>query len=113
MKRILRDPRGVFGIIVLAAALGLAVGAPFATSGDPGDHRDIVATRFLSPLTTDVHGVFHPLGTDRLGRDVWTRLIYGARVSLSVGTLAVLLSIAIGMSIGGAAGFWGGPVGTV
>jgi peptide/nickel transport system permease protein len=113
MKRLLRDARGLFGIIVLTAALGLAVGAPFATSGDPGYHRDIVATRFLPPLTTDVHGVFHPLGTDRLGRDVWTRLIYGARVSLSVGILAVLLSIAIGMSIGGAAGFWGGPVGTV
>ena len=47
----------------------------------------------LPPLATDPFGAFHLLGTDRFGRDVWARLVYGARVSLGVGTLAVLLSM--------------------
>ena len=72
--------------------------------------RDIVATRFVPPLSTDAHGQFHALGTDRFGRDVWTRLVYGARVSLSVGVVAVLLSIVLGVFIGAVAGFWRGPI---
>ena len=55
-------------------------------AGDPIAQRDIVATRFLPPLSSDVHGSFHLLGTDRFGRDVWARLVYGARVSLGVGS---------------------------
>jgi peptide/nickel transport system permease protein len=77
-------------------------------AGDPIAQRDIVATRFLAPGTTDPLGAFHLLGTDRLGRDVWARLVYGARVSLGVGALAVLLSVVIGVAVGAAAGFWRG-----
>jgi len=78
---------------------------------DPIAQRDIVATRFQPPFSTDVHGTFHLLGTDRFGRDVWARLAYGARVSLGVGALAVLLSVLIGTAVGAAAGFWRGRVG--
>jgi peptide/nickel transport system permease protein len=113
MKRVLRDRRGLFGAAILVVALLVTIAAPLVTSGAPAAARDVVATRFQPPFSTDTHGVFHPLGTDRLGRDVWTRLVYGARVSLGVGVLAVLLSVAIGTLVGGAAGFWGGPVGLV
>jgi peptide/nickel transport system permease protein len=113
MTRILADGRGAFGATVLCLALLAATGAPLVSTGTPGHHADIVATRFLPPLSTDLHGVFHPLGTDRLGRDVWTRLVYGARVSLGVGVLAVCISMIIGLMVGGAAGFWGGPIGAV
>ncbi|MGH7701224.1 MAG: ABC transporter permease [Gemmatimonadales bacterium] len=99
----------MFGAAVLLLVVLAAVAAPLVTPTDTGP-RDVVATRFLPPLTTDLHGVFHPLGTDRLGRDVWTRLVYGARVSLGVGVLSVLLSVAIGTAVGGVAGFWGGAV---
>ncbi len=51
-----------------------------------------------------MNGVFHLLGTDRLGRDVWTRLAFGARVSLGVGLLGVSLSVLIGVLVGGVAG---------
>ena len=110
MKRLLLDRRGVFGAGVLSAAIVVALAAPIVSTGDPAPPGDVVATRFLAPLATDVHGVFHPLGTDRLGQDVWTRLAYGARISLGVGALAVLLSVAIGLAVGAIAGYWRGPV---
>ena len=110
MKRLLRDSRGTFGAVVLAIVFACAIGAPLVTGGNPNAQGDIVATRFLTPLSTDVNGTFHALGTDRFGRDVWTRLVYGARVSLGVGVLAVLISIAVGVAVGAVAGYWRGSV---
>ena len=106
------DRRAVFGLTVLAAAVAVALFAP-VVAGDPIAQPDIVATRFLPPLSSDVHGTFHPLGTDRFGRDVWARLAYGARVSLGVGTLAVLVSLLVGVAVGAAAGFWHGWPATI
>jgi len=106
------DLRALVGISVLGAAVIVALLAP-VVAGDPIAQQDIVATRFLPPLTSDVHGTFHPLGTDRFGRDVWARLAYGARVSLGVGTLAVLVSLLMGVAVGAAAGFWQGWPATV
>jgi peptide/nickel transport system permease protein len=99
------DPRARFGLTVLVLAALIALLAPLLAV-DPSIQRDIVATRFLPPLRTDLHGTFHLLGTDRFGRDVWARLAYGARVSLGVGALAVLLSVMVGLTVGAAAGFW-------
>lgn len=110
MTRVLRDRRGAFGAVILLVVILCAILAPLVTSGDPTTQRDIVATRFLPPLSTDVHGDFHPIGTDRFGRDVWTRLVYGARVSLGVGMLAVLVSLVLGMLVGAVAGYWRGPL---
>ncbi len=112
MRRLWRDRRASFGVAVLAIVTGAAVAGPLVSTGGPTAQHDIVATRFLRPLATDHAGSFHPLGTDRFGRDVWTRLVYGARVSLAVGALAVLLSVVIGVLVGGIAGFWPGPVRT-
>jgi peptide/nickel transport system permease protein len=112
MSMLLRDRRAVFGMLVLGLATAVALMAPLL-AGDPIRQGDIVATRFLSPMSVDTHGVFHLLGTDRFGRDVWARLVYGARVSLSVGSLAVLVSALIGVAIGAAAGYWRGWAGTV
>lgn len=111
-RSLLRDPRARFGLAVLVLAILAAVMAPLLAV-DPLLQRDIVATRFLPPLSTDLHGGFHMLGTDRFGRDVWARLVFGARVSLGVGLLAVLLSVIIGMAVGAAAGFWQGRTGLV
>src|SRR3989441_3281739 len=110
MTRLLRDRRGVFGFVVLLVVIVCAIAAPLVTNGEPTAQRDIVANRFLPPLSSDAHGVFHPIGTDRFGRDVWTRLVYGARISMGVGVLAVLISLAVGVVVGAVAGYWRGPV---
>jgi len=108
-RRLFQDRRAAVGAGVLVLAVAAALLAPLL-AGDPIAQREIVATRFLPPFTTDPLGSFHLLGTDRFGRDVWARLIFGARISLGVGTLAVLLSVLIGVAVGAAAGFWRGWV---
>jgi len=110
VTRLLRDRRGAVGALVLLIVVLCAVAAPLLTSGAPTTQRDIVGTRFVAPLSSDVHGVFHPIGTDRFGRDVWTRLVYGARISMGVGVLAVLVSLLLGIAIGAVAGYWRGPI---
>ncbi|HLB55315.1 MAG TPA: ABC transporter permease [Gemmatimonadales bacterium] len=97
------DRRGRIGLLVLTLVTAGALFAPVVAPVDPDAQRDVVATRFLPPLTSDAHGIFHPLGTDRLGRDVWSRLVYGARVSLAVGALAMGISLVIGIGVGTAA----------
>jgi len=99
------------GALVLLLFVLAALAAPLITTIDPGLQRDVVQTRFLPPLSTDLHGVFHPLGTDRFGRDVWARLTYGARISLGTGVVAVFLSVIIGVAVGAVAGLWQRRVG--
>lgn len=103
-RQLLRDGRARFAGACLLLFVLVALFAPWLTTGDPALQRDVSATRFLAPFTVDGYGVFHLLGTDRLGRDVWTRLAFGARVSLGVGFLAVLLSVLIGLAVGATAG---------
>jgi peptide/nickel transport system permease protein len=112
VRELWRDRRAAFGLAVLLGAALVAILAP-ALAGDPIAQRDIVATRFLPPFASDIHGNFHLLGTDRFGRDVWARLAYGARVSLGVGTLAVVVSVIVGVAVGAAAGFWRGWTATL
>jgi ABC-type dipeptide/oligopeptide/nickel transport system permease subunit len=95
------DQRARVGAIVLAVLGLLALLAPLLSPA--ANSHDIVMTRFLAPLARDLHGAFHLLGTDRLGRDVWSRLLYGARVSLTVGVLTMALSLLLGVAVGAGA----------
>lgn len=101
-RRFLRNRLSVLGIIIITLLMLLALFAPFLSSHDP--FRLSLEMRNQPPSTTNW------LGTDGNGRDVWTRLIYGGRVSLSVGIVAVSLSTVIGVLIGSISGFFGGPV---
>lgn len=108
-----RDGRTRAGLLILAIISLVALTAPWISPASPTTPGNVVATRFLSPGTTDVYGVFHLLGTDRLGRDVWARLASGARISLSVGILTMALSLVIGGIVGGIAGLSRGGLSTV
>ncbi len=107
-----RDRREIVGGVLLGAIVVVAILAPLVAPVDPTLQRDVVATRFLPPGATDALGTFHLFGTDRLGRDVWSRLAHGARVSLGVGVLAVLLSVTIGVIVGAASALARGALAT-
>jgi peptide/nickel transport system permease protein len=84
----------------------VAIFAPFLTPFDPAE-IDIV-NRLKPPGGTSPEGEMHLLGTDTLGRDVFTRLIYGARVSLTVGITAVFIAGTLGVLLGLISGYFGG-----
>ncbi len=100
-KRFRRHPGAVFGSVVLA----LLVLSVLLTPLSPYDpETSSLAERFQSPSWR------HPMGTDALGRDMLTRVLYGGRISLTVGLMVVVLTLTIGVSIGAAAGYLGGVV---
>jgi peptide/nickel transport system permease protein len=89
------------GLLLVGVLALIALGAPWLTAYDP---NAIVVDTYRGPLPPDAA---HLLGTDTLGRDVWSRLIYGARTSLFVGGLAMAVSLVIGVSVGLVAGYFG------
>ncbi len=100
----LRDGRAVSGLIIISLIVLTALLAPLLTAAEPTAPVDVVTTRFLAPLATGPTGIFHLLGTDRFGRDVWTRLAYGARISLAVGLAGMAISVVLGFLVGSVAG---------
>jgi peptide/nickel transport system permease protein len=100
-----RTPALVAGLGIVGLLVAMALLAPLLTSHDPV-RQDLGAT-LLGP------GAGHPLGTDQLGRDVWARLLYGARVDLRVAFLAVLFPFCIGTVLGCLAGYYGRWIDTV
>ena len=94
-------------LVVLAILYALAVAAPAVAPYSPSEQLDIVALKDQSPSWA------HPFGTDRFSRDLLTRVLYGARVSLSVATLAVLMSAIVGTAYGLVAVTAGGLVDSV
>jgi peptide/nickel transport system permease protein len=111
--RLRDDGRAVWGIAILGLLALTAIAAPLLAGHDPLAQSDVVATRFTPPLHADGLGAFHLLGTDRFGRDVWSRLVFGARISLLTGLLATLIAIGLGGVVGLVAGVWRGRTGTV
>ena len=98
--------RAVFGLTVLLCIGGAAVLAPQIAPWDPA--RQMLLKRLRPPMW-EARGLReHPLGTDHLGRDILSRILYGGRISLGVGLSAVTLSCLIGVSLGLLAGFHGG-----
>src|SRR5579864_7030229 len=102
-----RDKVALLGGFVVLAFVLVAIFAPFLTPHDPTTQF----TEGLSPQGAPLPpGGAFPLGTDDLGRDLLSRLIYGARISLTIGVLANGLATIIGVSIGAIAAYAGGLV---
>jgi peptide/nickel transport system permease protein len=100
LAKVLRDPRGGFSAAILLGVILCAVFAPI-----------------IAPYAYDVQALrkanldpswSHWLGTDEFGRDLMSRIIYGARTSLSVAVTAISISVVVGLSLGAAAGYFGG-----
>jgi peptide/nickel transport system permease protein len=101
-RRWYRQPALLAGLVIMLILVVLAAGAPLWTSYNP-----VTINLSNSLLGPSAH---HLLGTDQLGRDVWTRLLYGLRLDLQVACLAVLFPFCLGVILGSLAGYFGGWV---
>ncbi len=101
-KELSKNQTAMLGLIILLIEIILAILAPVIAPYDYME-MDIVAAQQGPSLA-------HWFGTDELGRDIFSRVLYGARYSISMGVLAVLISTTIGMTIGSIAGYFGGQV---
>ena len=103
-----RDPFAVAAMIVLAIVLFAAVAGPLVMPHDPLDQS--LRDRLKPPVWHQGGTIAHPFGTDQLGRDIFSRMIAGARVSVMIGLTVVLIASVTGTTLGLIAGFKGGKV---
>jgi peptide/nickel transport system permease protein len=108
-KRFRKDRAALFGALVIAVVVTAAVLAPWITPYDPHEQFFDGLTLEGAPLPPNER---FWLGTDLLGRDAYTRLVYGARTSLIIGIVANAVAVLIGTLLGAVAGYAGGWVGT-
>ena len=94
------------GVAIVGTTLLIAIFAPYLTPHDP--FAQDLGLRMIPPVWMDGGQPAHLLGTDQIGRDYLSRLIYGARISLLIGVLTVVVSGAIGITLGIVGGFYGG-----
>jgi ABC-type dipeptide/oligopeptide/nickel transport system permease subunit len=103
-----RDRSGVVGLIIFAIVVFAAVFAPVISPHDPFTQN--LRDGKMPPGWSAEGSWDHPLGTDALGKDIFSRVIYGARVSLTVGFFGVLIAASLGLVIGAISGYVGGRV---
>jgi ABC-type dipeptide/oligopeptide/nickel transport system permease subunit len=104
VRRLVRDRSAMVGLIVLVLLALLALAAPLVAPYDPKIQPDIIVLKNNAP------SLAHPFGTDEYSRDVFTRIIYGGRVSLSIAFLSVIVAATVGTAYGAVAGYAGGLV---
>jgi len=102
---LLKNKLALFGMLIVGVLTLMAIFAPIIAPFNPNDIN--VEDVLLSPSS------MHIFGTDHLGRDLFSRIIFGARISLSIGFVAVGISVLIGLIIGSAAGYYGSKIDTV
>jgi peptide/nickel transport system permease protein len=99
-RRLRKSRTAVLGIIIIILFTLIAFFAPYIAPYDPLEQNFIKS--FRAPSAE------HYLGTDEFGRDIFSRILYGARISLQIGFIAVFISLVVGVSVGLAAGYYGG-----
>jgi peptide/nickel transport system permease protein len=97
-----KNRMATFGLSCMILLYFVALLAPLIAPYDPNAQEDVVQSQTLAPSPE------HPMGTDKLGRDVFSRVIYGSRISLSIGFIAVGISVTLGSLVGAVAGYLGG-----
>ena len=103
-KRFRRHPGAIAGSVIFLILIALCIFAPLSPYDPEVSNMD---ERYQPPSWS------HPMGTDALGRDLLTRVLYGGRISLLVGLLVIGISISIGVPVGALAGYYGGTLDTI
>lgn len=106
-----RSPVGIVGTVMVATVLFVALMAPILAPHDPTQHHR--RERLLPPAWLEGSNPAYLLGTDQLGRDIYSRVLYGSRISVIIGVSAVLVSGTIGATMGLVAGFYGRRIDTL
>ncbi|MGJ7510581.1 ABC transporter permease [Variovorax sp. GT1P44] len=104
-RRLLRRPTTLLALAFLVLLFAMAICAPWVTAYDPLGGGD---SALLEPLSPG-----HWLGTDDLGRDIWARVIFGTRISLTVGVLSALCAVIVGVIVGALSGYFDGWLDTL
>ncbi len=110
LKELCRQPAGLFGLIIVVAVVAMALAAPWLAPFDPDNQMFDGLTLEGAPIPP---GGQFLLGTDTLGRDLFSRLLFGARTSLIIGLVANGVAVAIGLFVGVMAGYLRGWAGSV
>lgn len=105
-RKFRRHKMAVVGLVALVLLASMALFAPWVAPYDP-DRQNLLLARNGKPATPSLE---RPFGTDQLGRDYMSRTIFGARISLSVGLVAMGVALAMGTILGAFAGYFGGVV---
>jgi ABC-type dipeptide/oligopeptide/nickel transport system permease subunit len=111
LRSLVLSPDGFIGLLILIVLVFVAVFAPWVAPHDPQD-ADLMESK-LPPAWAEGGTWAYPLGTDQLGQDMLSRIIFGARVSLTVSLFGVLVAMSIGVTLGLLAGYLGGWVDSV
>jgi peptide/nickel transport system permease protein len=106
LRRLLGNPGGIVGLVLVALVMLVAVLAPLLGPHDPAQQD--IASRLQPPFWAEGGSLDHPFGTDSVGRDILSRVIYGSRISIFVGLVATAASALLGVSLGLIAGYLGG-----
>lgn len=108
-RALLNSPSAALGMAVMLVACVGAAGAPWLAVQDPFDLASLsIADSLLPPGSVGSSGTLYPLGTDEQGRDIFSAILYGLRISLGVATVATLVACIIGTAAGMAAAYSGG-----
>jgi peptide/nickel transport system permease protein len=108
-RRLIRNPGAILGGFLVMVFVGAALFAPLLAHGNPKDQNLILIAGGCCPGPSHAHW----LGVDQLGRDVYTRILYGARYSLLIGIVSVSIGLSIGLILGSIAGYVGGAVDSI
>ncbi len=103
LRRLSRSPGGMIGLAIVVLVVLVAILAPVISPHDP--QKQDITQRLKPPAWVDGGNAEHLLGTDGVGRDILSRVIYGSRISLIVGLVAAMFSAVVGVSLGLVAGY--------
>lgn len=110
-RQFLESKLAVVGLVVFAIMSALALLAPVISPQDPYDLTEIsIIDAVLPPGSVGSSGLYHVLGTDAQGRDMFSAILYGLRISIAVGISSVFIAMSIGLVIGLCAGYFGGRI---